>query len=82
MNNNPLNIFQNMLSMGVNPKQIENFIFSQNPQLKILSNQMRQSGLTPIDFVIQYAKQNNINIQQNDIYQMANQMRGMIPPQR
>ena len=79
MNNNPLNIFQNMLSMGVNPKQIENFIFSQNPQLKILSNQMRQSGLAPIDFVVQYAKQNNVNVQQNDIYQMANQMRGMIP---
>lgn len=77
--NNPINIFQNMLSMGVNPQQIEQMILAQNPQLQIISNQMKQSGLSPVDFVLQYARQNNIPYQQQAINQMVNQMRGMIP---
>ena len=75
--NNPINIFQNMLAMGGNPQQIEQMIFAQNPQLQVIANQMRQSGLTPIQFVMQYASQRNIN--PNMINQMANQMRGMLP---
>ena len=77
--NNPINIFQNMLSMGVNPQQIEQMIFAQNPQLQIIANQMKQSGLSPVDFVLQYARQNNMPYQQQAINQMVNQMRGMIP---
>lgn len=78
-NSNPLNIFQQMLSMGANPQQVEKLIFAQNPQLEILANQMRQSGLTPIDFVVQYAKQNNIPIEQNAMFNTYQQMLSMIP---
>lgn len=74
--NNPITIFQQMLSMGSTPQQIEQNILQQNPQLQVIMNQMRQSGMAPMDFVMQYAKQNNIN--PNTINQMANQMRGMI----
>lgn len=36
---------------------------SNNPQAQAIFNQMRQSGMSPKQFVMQYAKQNNINIQ-------------------
>ena len=75
--NNPMMIFQQMMSMGNSPQQVEQMILQQNPQLQVIMNQMRQSGLAPMDFVMQYAKQNNIN--PSMINQMANQMRGMIP---
>ena len=35
----------------------------QNPQYQMLFNQVRSSGLSMKDFVMQYAKQNNIDIQ-------------------
>lgn len=76
-NNNPMILFQQMLSMGNNPQQIEQMILKQNPQLQVISNQMKQSGMSPLDFVMQYARQNNVN--PNLINQMANQMRGMLP---
>ena len=76
-NNNPMMLFQQMLSMGNNPQQIEQMILQQNPQLQVISNQMKQSGMSPLDFVMQYARQNNIN--PNLINQMVNQMRGMLP---
>lgn len=76
-NNNPMMLFQQMLSMGNNPQQIEQIILQQNPQLQVISNQMKQSGMSPLDFVMQYARQNNIN--PNLINQMVNQMRGMLP---
>ena len=38
---------------------------------------MKQSGMSPMDFVMQYARQNNMNV--NVINQMANQMKGMLP---
>ena len=76
-NNNPMMLFQQMLSMGNNPQQIEQMILQQNPQLQVISNQMKQSGMSPLDFVMQYARQNNVN--PNLINQMANQMRGMLP---
>lgn len=76
-NNNPIFIFQQMLSMGNNPQQIEQMILQQNPQLQVVYNQMKQSGMRPMDFVMQYARQNNINT--NVINQIANQMKGMLP---
>ena len=77
--NNPLDIFRNMLSMGNDPQQIQNMIFQQNPQLKVLANQIKQSGLTPIQFVLQYAKQNNMPIQENYLLNMCQQMQSMTP---
>lgn len=79
--NNPVEIFKNFMTMGKDPKQIEEMIYQQNPQLRVLANQMRQSGLTPVEFVMQYAKQNNIPIQENSINSMCQQMQSMTPKQ-
>lgn len=74
--NNAINLFQQMLSMGNNPQQVAQMIFQQNPQLQIIANQMQQSGMSPMDFVMQYAKQQNIDPRM--IQNMYQQMRGMI----
>lgn len=79
MNNNPLGMFQQFLSMGPNPQMIQQALFQQNPQMQVIYNQMQQSGLSPVQFVMQYARQNNIDT--NVINNMYNQMRGMIPQQ-
>ena len=56
------NILQ-MLSINQNPNQIIQQMLQQNPQAQILFNQMQQSGMSVKDFTMQYARQNNINIQ-------------------
>lgn len=73
------NIMNDLMSLGNNPQQIEQILFSQYPHLRILSNQMHQSGLSPIQFVIQYAQQRNIPIQQNQLMSMYQQMMQMTP---
>lgn len=79
MNNNPLGMFQQFLAMGPNPQMVQQVLFQQNPQMQVIYNQMMQSGLSPVQFVMQYARQNNID--PNMINNMYNQMRGMIPQQ-
>ena len=76
---NPLQIFSNFLNMGNNPQQIAQMIISQNPNLQAVLNHMQQSGMNPIQFAIQYAKQNNININEQYITNMYQQMLNMIP---
>lgn len=64
MNNN--NIVNNMLQMmtnGQNPNQILENAFKQNPNIQAIFNQAQQSGMSMKDFTLQYAKQNNMNIQ-------------------
>lgn len=80
-NVNPVEIFKSFMKMGNNPKQIEEMIYQQNPQLKVLATQMKESGLTPVEFVMQYAKQNNMPIQENAIRSMCQQMQSMAPKQ-
>ena len=63
MNNNVLNIFNQLISGGQNPQQVINTILMQNPQYKMIFNQIQSSGLSMKDYVIQYAKQNQIDIQ-------------------
>lgn len=74
--NNAITLFQQMLSMGNNPQQVAQMIFQQNPQLQVIANQMQQSGLSPMDFVMQYARQQNIN--PSMVQNMYQQMRGMV----
>ena len=71
------NIMNDLMSLGNNPQQIEQILFSQYPNLRILSNQMKQSGLSPIQFVMQYAQQRNIPIQENQVMSMYQQMMQM-----
>ena len=64
MNNNMMggmNIFQ-MLMSGQSPNQIMQQIIQQNPQARVILNQMEQSGMKAQDYVMQLAKQNNVNI--------------------
>ena len=63
MQQNPINTLMQLISMGNNPQKVTEQILYQNPQVRTVFNQMQQSGLTPQQFVFQYAKQNNINIQ-------------------
>lgn len=77
--NNAVDLFKNMLSMGTDPKQVEKMILAQNPQLQALSNQIKESGLTPIEFAMKVAKQNNIPIQENALLNMCQTMRSMTP---
>lgn len=63
MQQSPMEVLMQMIAMGNNPQKITEQILYQNPQVRTVFNQMQQSGLTPQQFVFQYAKQNNINIQ-------------------
>lgn len=68
MNNNIINF---ILQSAGNPQQVVQQVINQNPQAKILMNQMQQSGMSVRDFTLQYARQNNINLQ--PILQQLNQ---------
>lgn len=62
-----MDIFRQLLSLGSTPQQIfaNPFVqqaLKQNPSVRIGYNQFIQSGLSEKDFVMQYMKQNNINI--------------------
>lgn len=71
MNNNIANSILQIITNGQNPNQVLQQMISQNPQAQILFNQMQQSGMSIRDFTLQFAKQNNINIQPilNNLYQ-------------
>ena len=69
--NNIINIITQMITSGQNPNQLINQMVQQNPQAQILFNQMQQSGMSMKDFTMQYARQNNVNIEAilNALYQ-------------
>ena len=69
-NNNPMKQMLQMLSMSNNPNQVVQMLAQQNPNVQAILNQMQQSGMTPQQFAMQYARQNNI-----DINQVANAFR-------
>lgn len=56
INNNIINNIMQMLNYNPND------LIKQNPQAQVLFNQMQQSGMSMKDFTLQYARQNNINI--------------------
>lgn len=61
-NNNPLNVLSQIMQMGKNPQAILQNLINQNPQAKFYLNQMKSSGLSDKEFVMQFAKNNNIDI--------------------
>ena len=63
MNNNTLALFNQLISGGQNPQQIIQSLLMQNPQYQMIFNQIQSSGLSMKDYVLQYAKQNQIDIQ-------------------
>lgn len=58
--NNPI---ISMLQSGQHPQQIIQTILQNNPQARAMFNQMKNSGMSEKDFVMQLAQQYNINIQ-------------------
>lgn len=63
MMNQLINNVLQMLSVNQNPNQIIQQAIQRNPQAQIMFNQMQQSGMNAKDFTLQYARQNNINLQ-------------------
>ena len=62
MNNNALQMLMQLMGAKQNPNTILNNMISKNPQANIIMNQMKQSGMSPKQFLEQYAKQNNIDL--------------------
>lgn len=64
MTNNIVNLIMQIMTNGQNPNQVVEQIISKNQEAQILFNQMKQSGMSIKDFTLQFARQNNINIDQ------------------
>ncbi len=74
--NNPMQAIMQMILSGGNVNQVLQTMAKQNPQAQAILNQMQQSGMTPKQYVMQYAKQNNIDI--NQYINMINKMGGKL----
>ncbi len=61
MNMNPMAFIMSMLNGGNPQAQVQQIIQS-NPQAQAIITQMQQSGMSPKQFLTQYAKQNNIDL--------------------
>lgn len=62
MNSNPMNFLMQMMNMGNNPQAIVQQMVNQNPQMQVALNQFKNSGMTPKQYVMQYAKQSGIDL--------------------
>lgn len=60
--NNIINFVLQAMSGNTNPNQVIQQMLQQNPQAQPFINQMQQSGMNPKDFVLQFARQNNIDL--------------------
>lgn len=60
--NNPIQALTQLMQMGNNPNAIIQNALRQNPQLNFILNQMQTSGLSPQQYVTQYARQMNVDI--------------------
>lgn len=69
--NNQFLQIMNLMRSGQNPNILINQMAQQNPQIKMMLEQLKNSGMSPQQFVYQYARQNGI-----DISQIENMMRG------
>ena len=61
--NNVVDLIMRIMTNGQNPNQVIEQLINKNPQAQALFNQMKQNNMSIKDFTLQYAKQNNINIE-------------------
>lgn len=61
--NNIVDLIMRIMTNGQNPNQVVERLISNNPQAQALFTQMKQNNMSIKDFTLQYAKQNNINIE-------------------
>ena len=57
-------MLNNLNCLIPNPEQVLNQMLAQNPQLQGVMNQIKNSGMTPTQFLNQYMQQNNLSQQQ------------------
>lgn len=69
--------FKQMINSGYNQQQIEQMLLQNNPKMQAFANQMKNSGMSPEQFVMQLAKQNNIPPQ--IVQQIMQGMRNVLP---
>lgn len=60
--NNVVNSIMQLMQLGQDPNVLVQNMIKQNPQLNVLMNQQQQSGMDWKAFVIQLARQNNVDI--------------------
>ena len=63
MAGNPMQILMQLMA-SKNPQQMMENMMRQNPQVNAIMNQQRQSGMSMEQYARQFAKQNNIDIEQ------------------
>ena len=61
--NNIVDLIMRIMTNGQNPNQVIEQLINNNPQARALFTQMKQNNMSIKDFTLQYAKQNNINIE-------------------
>ena len=61
--NNIVDLIMRIMTNGQNPNQVVEQLINNNPQARALFTQMKQNNMSIKDFTLQYAKQNNINIE-------------------
>lgn len=60
--NNPIQFINQVMSMGKNPQSIVQQLVNQNQQFQYVFNQVKQSGMSMKDYTLNFAKQNNMDI--------------------
>lgn len=61
--NNIVDLIMRIMTNGQNPNQVVEQLINNNPQAQTLFAQVKQNNMSIKDFTLQYAKQNNINIE-------------------
>lgn len=63
MRQNPMDILTQIINSNINPQQVVNEMRRIEPKYNALVNQMKQYDMTIPQFIMQYAKQNNFNLE-------------------
>ncbi len=64
--NNQFLQIMNLMRSGQNPNVLINQMANQDPRVRMVLEQFKNSGMSPQQFVYQYARQNGIDISQID----------------
>ena len=77
--NNAINQFRQVLTMGNDPNALQQMILQNNPQLRIIANQMQQSKMNPKQYIVQMAKQYIIPVTEQMVDNLKQSLKGFIP---
>jgi hypothetical protein len=77
--NNAMQNLRQIMTLGNDPNALQQMVLQNNPQLRIIANQMQQSNLTPTQYIMQMAKQNNIPLTEQMVENLMQSLKGIIP---